>query len=140
MTQLASAIASMVDVPGAIERKEVNLGRTRLSYLRSRWLMMMSSGRSAKMNPETYLDLIKDGKTDEARRYKSSIVPKTLYKYYFLFDERYINHEVENKIRLETLENNQLWLSSVDNFNDPFEFKAMFLDEQTIQERGWNVD
>lgn len=46
---------------------------------------------------------------------------------------------LKKKIRFDTIANNRLWLSSGENLNDPYEFKSMFLDEQTIKDLGWDI-
>src|SRR5690625_4688930 len=96
--------------------------------------------KSKKMNTQIYLDFINNRKTEEANQYKDSFIPKTLYKYYPLFDERYSEYKKENKIRFDTIEGNELWVSGAEYLNDPFDLKAIYLDEKVIQERGYQLD
>ena len=62
----------------------------------------------------------------EAVKYKDSIIPKELYKYYPLFDERFSNYDNENKVRLNTLHDNKLWLSHYKKLNDHLNLKCLF--------------
>ena len=85
------------------------------------------------MDYDKYIDLIAANKLLEATQYKSSCIPDIIYKYYRL-DER----EDKNEMRLSTLQNEQIYLSDVGGFNDPFEGHAFFLDEKELREKGWN--
>jgi hypothetical protein len=67
--------------------------------------------------------------------YKNSFVPTCLYKYVPLFDD----NQTENDIRLKSLQEKTLWVSNYKYLNDPFEFKALFLDRERIKKYGWNI-
>ncbi len=55
-------------------------------------------------------------------------VPDMLYKYYsFTEDERL------NETKLETLKKQQLYLSDIQSFNDPFDSKAFYYDPEPLK-------
>ncbi|NPV89725.1 MAG: DUF2971 domain-containing protein [Firmicutes bacterium] len=91
-----------------------------------------------KTDLKGYVERIRAGKFDEAREYKNSFVPSTLYKFYALFDNGYKNYNVRNKERFTALKQNQVWLSVFDKFNDPFEAKVLILNEAKLAANGWN--
>ena len=74
------------------------------------------------MNYDNYLDLISQEKYTEATEYKSSCIPDVLYKYFWLDDNK-----DKNALRLSTLERGEIYLSTLDQFNDPFEGKAFVI-------------
>ena len=76
------------------------------------------------MNYDTYIDLISEERYEEATAYKSSCIPDVLYKYFWLDDD-----EKKNEMRLSTLERGEIYLSTLDQFNDPFEGKAFVFEE-----------
>jgi hypothetical protein len=76
----------------------------------------------------------------KAIEYMNSFVPEYLYKYSPLLGEHYIDYEEENNKKLETLENNQIWVSNYKVLNDPFEFKMFVLDKERLEKYGWNKD
>ncbi|MED1489730.1 DUF2971 domain-containing protein [Bacillus smithii] len=76
----------------------------------------------------------------EAMKYKDIFVPKVLYKYYPFFDNRYVNFEKENQVRLDSLRNNEIWVSSYKKFNDPFEFKMLTLDRERLESINWKIE
>ena len=75
----------------------------------------------------------------EAVEYKNSLVPSSLYKYSPLFSKTDAYYRKENKQRLNSLWEKQLWVSNYKYLNDPFEFKALFLDRERIRDKGWNI-
>ena len=76
----------------------------------------------------------------EAVKYKNSFVPSSLYKYSPLFSKTDTYYQEENNRRLKSLTEKQLWVSNYKNLNDPFEFKALFLERERIKQYGWNID
>ncbi len=101
---------------------------------------------------EQYLNCIHEDKWEEASRIKNNAIPRTLYKFISLENppvcsscknELYCFCEVcnqnneckhisENSKKLNTLNKNQLWLSSFNSYNDPFEFKVLFPDKSKV--------
>lgn len=69
--------------------------------------------------------------------YIGEYIPKTLYKYYYLYDETNKEAIEENKKRFSTLENNKLWLSDFKKFNDPFEAQNFYTDIQKLKQVGY---
>lgn len=68
--------------------------------------------------------------------YIAGYVPNKLYKYYYLYEEDNEYAIEENKKRFNTLEQNKIWLSSFDKFNDPFEAENMYMDINKMKELG----
>lgn len=83
------------------------------------------------MNYDTYINLISEKKYEEATNYKSSCIPDVLYKYCWLDDD-----EEKNEMRLSTLERGEIYLSTLDQFNDPFEGKAFVFEEDGDSSHG----
>lgn len=46
--------------------------------------------------------------------------------------------EEKNKLRLTTLSDGKVFMSSLDGFNDPFEGKAFMFDEEELKAKGWD--
>lgn len=64
--------------------------------------------------------LLKNGYI-EADKFKNSVIPGILYKYYPCAENRIIS-----------LANRELWLAQHQTFNDPHEFEFMFIDKETF--------
>lgn len=79
-----------------------------------------------------YLSLLKDCKLDEAEQYRKESVPKKLIKFFSLSDD----HDL-NRMKLQTLENEEIWISSIDALNDPYEFSCMYVDRKRLHEAKW---
>lgn len=71
--------------------------------------------------------------------YKNKFIPRILYKYVPLLDERFVDYEKENDKKLDTLKKNEIWVSHYQKLNDPFEYKMLYLDKERISEAGWDV-
>lgn len=84
------------------------------------------------MNYDAYLDLIEQEKYQEATAYRSSCIPDTLYKYFTLDD-----NADKNEMRLSTLKRGEIYLSTLDQFNDPFEGKAFVFEDEPIAPWGF---
>jgi hypothetical protein len=70
--------------------------------------------------------------TDE---YKNSLLPKKLYKYISLTEGGELN-----KKKIETLEKNEIWCAHCNQYNDPFEFEALYLDKLQMQSEGYKKE
>lgn len=84
-----------------------------------------------QMNFDKYLDLISQEKYIEATEYKSSCIPNTLYKYFPLDDDA-----TKNELRLSTLKRGEIYLSTLEQFNDPFEGKAFVFEDDASAPKG----
>ena len=71
---------------------------------------------------EEYKKLFFAGKKDEAYELKYNNLPKKLYKY-----------EVINEEKINMLINSELWFSNPDDFNDPFDSCGICFDEGEIK-------
>jgi hypothetical protein len=68
---------------------------------------------------ETYIRLLDEGKNEEALALKTSILPKSLFKYQSL-----------SANTLNCLDKSSVWVSKVLNQNDPFECPLTFIDKE----------
>ncbi|MBB4823344.1 hypothetical protein HNO89_000564 [Sporosarcina luteola] len=85
------------------------------------------------------IDYLRNGDSRGAIAYKNEEIPKSLYKYYPLFDSRFVHYEEENQKRLRLLESGEFWLSSYSNLNDPYELKALMYDESQLAPSGTDL-
>lgn len=69
-----------------------------------------------------YYRLLCENKVEEAEEFRINHTPKKLIKFFSLSE----NTEENNK-KFASLENNQIWFSKPSRLNDPYEFKAMFI-------------
>lgn len=81
---------------------------------------------------EQYFQMIDEGQFEKAAEFRESFIPDILTKYIWLSDD-----EKSNDKKFFSLENNMLWLSSIDHVNDPYEFKGLYIDEQKMKEAGY---
>ena len=70
-------------------------------------------------------------------QYKKEHIPRTLYKYYFLYDytccsESCSYFKKENEKKIDALRKNIFWLSTREALNDPFELKAYSYNEEKL--------
>lgn len=79
-----------------------------------------------------YLSLLQERKLDEAEQYRKESIPKKLIKFFSLSDD-----SGSNRKKLQTLENKEMWISSIDALNDPYEFSCMYVDRKRLCEAGW---
>lgn len=93
-----------------------------------------------KMNLQVYREKLRNDGLREAIKYKNNFIPKVLYKYNPLLDDRYVNFKEENRKRLSSLKKNKLWVSHYTKFNDPFEFKIMTIDIERLKATNWKVE
>ena len=89
------------------------------------------------MNFDFYLDLIEKEEYRKATAYKISCIPDTLYKYCWLDVETSDEAKANNELRLSTLANGQVYLSTTEQFNDPFEGKAFVFDDSDVAQGGF---
>ncbi len=93
-----------------------------------------------EMNMNTFNKIFNENGWREAMKYKDNFVPKFLYKYYPIFDDRYVDYDKENESRFDSLSNNKIWVSSYKRFNDPFEFKMLTLHREMIESSNWEIE
>lgn len=101
---------------------------------------MEESRGKDKLDINTFHKVFDDSGWLEAIKYKDTFVPEYLYKYSPLLDERYVNYEKVNQDRLNSLSNNQIWVSNYKKLNDPFEFKMFALDRVKIKTHNWEME
>ncbi len=83
------------------------------------------------MDLEIYFQYIKNNEFEKAQKYKNSFIPNKLYKYYSLDDRKEVNEK-----KLSCLEENKIFLSDFNSFNDPFEGRYFMFDYKKLQEYG----
>lgn len=76
-----------------------------------------------------FAELLSEQPVENAIAYKNTCIPSTLYKFSPLFDERRVDWQTENELRIASIRNGEIWASAAEFLNDPFEFKAVLLDE-----------
>ena len=79
-----------------------------------------------------YLSLLKEHKFDEAEQYRKASIPPKLIKFFSLSEDCDLN-----RAKLQTLENEEIWISSIDALNDPYEFSYMYVDHARLHEAGY---
>lgn len=92
------------------------------------------------MNYDIYLDLVEQEKYKEAIVYKNSCIPDVLYKYSWLDEETSEKSKEANELRLSTLAKGQIYLSALDQFNDPFEGKVFVFEGDDSLRSGFTVE
>lgn len=100
------------------------------------------------INFTTYFELLFDKKLDEANEYRIGCMPKKIYKYISLQPEKTCNkdgnncHDINdlNRLKFNSLEQQSIWMSKFEHLNDPFEYKAMFIDKEKLSEKGWDIN
>lgn len=81
---------------------------------------------------QLYLKMLREGKKEAAEAYQASFIPEYLYKF--------IPLETNNdKDRIETLSNNELWFAKADEQNDPYEYCGINIDREQLIERGYDT-
>ena len=91
---------------------------------------------------EEYMTLLAKGKFEEATAYKARFLPDVLYKFIPLYDDTNLNRRIKesNDNRFSSLERGEVWFSSREAMNDPFEFTGMYIDEAKMRNSGWDAD
>lgn len=92
------------------------------------------------MNYDTYLGLVQQEKYKEAIAYKNAYIPDVLYKYCWLDEETNDKAVEANELRLSTLSEGKIYLSTLDQFNDPFEGKAFVFDGDDSDRGGFTIE
>lgn len=72
-----------------------------------------------------YFRLLEELKFEEAEKLRQKQLPPKLYKFVSLTDDEQLN-----AAKLKTLENQEVWFSSIEKLNDPFEFSGLYIDEK----------
>lgn len=78
-----------------------------------------------------YLSLLYERKLEEAEQYRKQSIPQKLIKFFPLSDRTESNEK-----KFKTLETENLWISSIDSLNDPYEFSCMYVDKDRLKEAG----
>lgn len=95
------------------------------------------------MTRNPYANFLFNGEFDMAEAYRKATTPKKLYKFVWLEDESRADGTENadgirsNEKKFLSLRNNQIWVSSVDKMNDPYEFQCMYVDEKRLKDAGY---
>lgn len=84
-----------------------------------------------------YINIAQTESIEKAEQYRIINSPKTIYKFMPFYDHGNPN---VNKRNIETIIVNQIWAPKFSSLNDPFEFKAIYLDEDKILKSGNEID
>jgi Protein of unknown function (DUF2971). len=94
-----------------------------------------------------YIDYLSKENYKEALNYKNRNMPEKIYKYIWLDDIECDNKNSKcdksinlNNIKIQSIKDDKIWLSTYDNLNDPFELSALYLKEKEIINHGWPID
>lgn len=63
-------------------------------------------------------------RSEDRYEYKKGILPKKLYKY--------MNFDYSRESKLESLKNNQIWMSSTKKLNDPYDCLGFYIDKDKL--------
>ena len=104
----------------------------------------MGADKDSGMNfsYEEYETLLEKGKFEEATAYKARFLPDVLYKFVPLYDDTNLDKRImeDNNKRFSSLERGEIWFSSREAMNDPFEFTGIYIDEAKMRNIGWDAD
>ena len=81
------------------------------------------------MNINEYFSLLERFEFQAANELRIKDVPKKLIKFVALSDDK-----AENEKKFLSLENNQIWFSKIEELNDPYEYKCMYIDIKKLVE------
>lgn len=79
-----------------------------------------------------YFSLLQERKIEEAEQFRKESVPQKLIKFF-----SFSNSGDLNRSKLQTLEKEEIWISSIDTLNDPYEFSCMYVDREKLHEAGY---
>lgn len=96
-----------------------------------------------KFSYEKYENLLVNNSFNEATAYRASFIPDFLYKFVSLSanDTKISKSDKEmDEKKFFSLENGEIWFSSREAMNDPFEFAGIYIDEAKMCKSGWSPD
>lgn len=76
------------------------------------------------MKIEEYLQLLSEGKVDEARKVRFSTIPSKLIKFIWLDESE------KDEKKFLSLQREEIWFAQKDLLNDPYEYKGILLDRK----------
>lgn len=94
-----------------------------------------------------YIAYLSEEKYEKAQNYKNRNMPTKIYKYISLDDIECNDNNTKcdesinlNTKKIQSVKYDEIWLSTYDNLNDPFELNALYLKEKEIIDHGWPID
>ncbi len=91
---------------------------------------------------DTYISMIE--KKEDYNSYRIRYIPQKLYKYIYLSDvpscDNQCNIDSLNNLKLNSLRNNEFWLSTCKSLNDPFELKTLFITSDKISKYNYPIE
>ena len=103
--------------------KEKWLEENPIDYFKFLYILLNSKEQYPQIPSDIVTSIIFDALYGVIRMY----IPNTLYKFYSLNE----NNEMNEK-KFETLQNNQIFMSDLKEFNDPFDGKAFFYNPKDL--------
>ena len=82
-----------------------------------------------------YVSLVLKRRFREAEELRIQQIPRTLVKFYSLNEDERLNNK-----KLNSLRNEEIWLSSIKAFNDPYEFCGLYVDEEKLKRADFTAD
>ena len=79
-----------------------------------------------------YFELLMNKKISEADECRKNSIPPKLIKFISLSDDESLNEK-----KFQTLEQNELWFSSIEKLNDPYEYKCLYVDREKLKENSY---
>lgn len=97
---------------------------TPMDYLKALYIVLESS----KIAPDVPSELAQDIAFQSIYKTSRLYIPDTLYKYGSLTDDAVLNEK-----KFQTLQNRQIFMSDIKDFNDPFDGKAFYYDPEKLK-------
>lgn len=79
------------------------------------------------MNVKKYFDALMNGNFDQAEAVLKENIPSKLLKFIWLDGGK------DDDLKLNSLEQKELWFSNISHFNDPFEFKFLIVNKEKLK-------
>jgi len=91
------------------------------------------------MDFNRFNNILEDEGGKIALKYKNQCIPKKLFQYNTLLDDKYNYYIEKNNLRLKTLEKNEIYVANYRSFNDPFEFEMLSIDIDKLKNDNYDI-
>jgi len=89
------------------------------------------------LEQKEYVNIFQRLGTQAAEKYRMDNAPNKIYKFIPFYDK---GNPAVNRRNIETLNEGKVWASKYFSLNDPYEFNAMYLDEEKIVKSGNDIE
>lgn len=89
------------------------------------------------LEQKEYVNIFQRLGTQAAEKYRMDNAPNKIYKFIPFYDR---GNPAVNRRNIETLNEGKVWASKYFSLNDPYEFNAMYLDEEKIIKSGNDIE